>query len=330
MQASNLCLLSVAVIYMVLAWSEPSNACGDAMCTCSNGVLLSCPNVAWLSVIQNGVTNVSASAFENNTNAQLIDLHLNKLVHVPDGMVDATYNLESLYLHHNKLVDIPDGLLDAIPKLLYLDLEGNQLTRLPDGLFDATPRLNTLYLGDNKFVQLQAGLFDTTPGLRHLFLEKNHFVHLPDRWFKALPQLFILSLVDLPLPYLPSGVPRYTPQLQYIYLEHSFPQNLRLCAIKYPKDFSKSENRIDAGSVWSYIASSGVPQGSILGPTLFLLNVCDIDQCLTPGTKLSTYADDTAMYHLVLPTDDPANPGHRLQGALDRLYLWGESWRIRF
>ena len=55
--------------------------------------------------------------------------------------------------------------------------------------------------------------------------------------------------------------------------------------------------------------TTGVPQGSILGPTLSLLSgVCDIDQCLTPGTKLSTYADDTTLYHLVLPTDDPANP----------------------
>ena len=81
-----------------------------------------------------------------------------------------------------------------------------------------------------------------------------------------------------------------------------------------------------------FAITAGVPQGSIIGSTLFLLYVCDIDQCLTPVTKLSMYADDTnvTLYHLVLPTDDPANPGHWLQWALDRLSLWGESWRIRF
>ena len=38
---------------------------------------------------------------------------------------------------------------------------------------------------------------------------------------------------------------------------------------------------------------AGVPQGSILGPTLFLLYVRDIDYCLCPDSQL--YADDTTL-----------------------------------
>ena len=42
--------------------------------------------------------------------------------------------------------------------------------------------------------------------------------------------------------------------------------------------------------------TAGVPQGSILGQTPFLLYVSDLDQCLSPETRLSLFADDTTLY----------------------------------
>ena len=41
---------------------------------------------------------------------------------------------------------------------------------------------------------------------------------------------------------------------------------------------------------------SGVPQGSILGPTLFVLFMNDIVAGLNPGTNIMMYADDTKIW----------------------------------
>ena len=46
-------------------------------------------------------------------------------------------------------------------------------------------------------------------------------------------------------------------------------------------------------SDWSAV-SSGVPQGSVLGPILFLVYVNDLPTCVRSGTKL--FADDTKLY----------------------------------
>ena len=78
-----------------------------------------------------------------------------------------------------------------------------------------------------------------------------------------------------------------------------------------------------------YPISAGVPQGSVLGPTLFTLYDADIDSCLVSDTRLSSFADDTTVYALASRTDLPDKVA-ALQQSLDQLHAWGRKWHIRF
>ena len=69
---------------------------------------------------------------------------------------------------------------------------------------------------------------------------------------------------------------------------------------------------------------SGVPQGSVIGPILFLLFINDIDSVCSGITNFKLFADDLKLYSNVtacsLNTD--------LQLSLDNLSLWANSWQL--
>ncbi|MCP3680870.1 MAG: hypothetical protein GY782_11710, partial [Gammaproteobacteria bacterium] len=70
--------------------------------------------------------------------------------------------------------------------------------------------------------------------------------------------------------------------------------------------------------------TSGVPQGSVLGPVLFLIYIDDIDEGLS--CKISKFADDTKIGNRV------DTPNHRLmiQRDLDKVYEWSQKWQMCF
>ena len=69
---------------------------------------------------------------------------------------------------------------------------------------------------------------------------------------------------------------------------------------------------------------SGVPQGSVLGPVLFLAYINDIVDSLESTTSL--FADDAKIYR-VLKTDDDTEA---LQRDMQRLENWSEKWLLTF
>ena len=71
---------------------------------------------------------------------------------------------------------------------------------------------------------------------------------------------------------------------------------------------------------------SGVPQGTVLGPLLFLLFIYDLPQVVDPGTQVRLFADDCLIYRTIKNIQDQI----QLQKDFDALQLWGDLWGMKF
>ena len=76
-------------------------------------------------------------------------------------------------------------------------------------------------------------------------------------------------------------------------------------------------------SEWSEVVS-GVPQGSVLGPALFVVYINDLPEEI--ASVIYMYADDTKLFGRV----DCDVDRQTLQRDLDTLSSWAEKWQLRF
>ena len=71
--------------------------------------------------------------------------------------------------------------------------------------------------------------------------------------------------------------------------------------------------------------TSGVPQGSVLGPTLFVFFINDLPNVVF-DTSIKIFADDTKAYKEIRNNDDV----NKLQKAIDEMYEWTQKWLLKF
>ena len=76
-------------------------------------------------------------------------------------------------------------------------------------------------------------------------------------------------------------------------------------------------------SKW-YNVNAGVPQGSVLGPLLFLIYVNDIVDDIS--SNISLFADDTSLYRTITSSDDI----DILNSDLNTISKWGKKWLVNF
>ena len=77
-------------------------------------------------------------------------------------------------------------------------------------------------------------------------------------------------------------------------------------------------------SNWSSV-EAGVPQGSILGPLLFLLYINYIVENINSSIRL--FADDTTLHIIV---DNPLHAANQLNTDLSKIHQWATKWLVTF
>ena len=71
--------------------------------------------------------------------------------------------------------------------------------------------------------------------------------------------------------------------------------------------------------------TSGVPQGSVLGPLLFLIYINDLPNCVQ-NSVCRLFADDCILYQRIRSSQD----SDKLQADLDQFQKWESTWLMEF
>ena len=97
--------------------------------------------------------------------------------------------------------------------------------------------------------------------------------------------------------------------------------------VTFLNDLSNRKQRVVLNGSYSDYSSieSGVPQGSVLSPLLFLVYINDLERNIKSNVKF--FADDTMFFSIVKNPEISAND---LNHDLDVIHQWAHQWKLEF
>ena len=104
--------------------------------------------------------------------------------------------------------------------------------------------------------------------------------------------------------------------------------NLNNTLLLWIQDFiCNRKQRVIVNGTYSqwYRVDSGIPQGSILGPLLFLIYINDLPNVTqNTDTRIFLYADDAKIYRRITCVED----SQCLQRVIDKVKQWCDEWLL--
>ena len=71
--------------------------------------------------------------------------------------------------------------------------------------------------------------------------------------------------------------------------------------------------------------TSGVPQGSLLGPLFFIVYINDLPRVISKDSSIALYADDSKMYRVISTQEDLST----FQSDIDKISDWCKMNKMR-
>nr|XP_057933916.1 leucine-rich repeat and transmembrane domain-containing protein 2 isoform X2 [Doryrhamphus excisus] len=177
-----------AVLCLLVALFKSATPC-PAPCVCSSeGLVVDCggrgltsppplhllpPGSRFLSLANNKLASLGASALANLSSLEELDLSNNYLDNLPSGLFRDMINLTKLTLHNNSLTVMDKDLFQGLGGLQSLDLSLNGLASVPLGILDELQSLRWLSLAGNRLHGLERAAFEPLAHLQHLELGQN-------------------------------------------------------------------------------------------------------------------------------------------------------------
>ncbi len=192
-------------------------------------------DVTKLNLGSRGITKITLeegrALAENYPELEELDLSLNKLKTLPDGVFSGLRNLRVLNLSYNRLRKVNDWGFGGMPNLRELSLAGNFIRRTlhevlryhrngPLDQMHATVRWLDLHQSELASISEEEGklLAKNYPNLLELNLSLNHLSILPAGVLSRLTKLKVLDLSSCLFTTLPSGIFRGMTRLEELSL----------------------------------------------------------------------------------------------------------------
>lgn len=128
--------------------------------TLKSRFLFNCPDLYYLDLSNNMITDIASDAFENLTKLNFLGLNSNQLKTLHPNTFQSTTKLKALSLNANQLEILHTDTFYNLKDMKRLYLEENHLKMLHKDLFKSFIKLDNLYLGINQLQSNSSVIID--------------------------------------------------------------------------------------------------------------------------------------------------------------------------